>query len=65
MQSDSKGNEEKRRLDRQLDEELKATFPASDAPTVTRSGGTAIKRTRALSAREAADERRRIGSKKR
>ena len=33
-----KGNElEKRRLDLQLDDELRHTFPASDAPKITRT----------------------------
>ena len=41
MHSDAKTAAEKRKLDRQLDEELEATFPASDAPKVTRPGGKA------------------------
>ena len=39
MHSDAKTDAEKRKLDRQLDEELEATFPASDAPKITRPGG--------------------------
>ena len=38
MQSDPKADEEKRKLDRQLDEELEATFPASDTPKITQPG---------------------------
>ena len=38
MHGDAKTDAEKRKLDRQLDEELEATFPASDAPKVTRPG---------------------------
>lgn len=38
MHKNKKAEREWRRLDRQLDLELEATFPASDAPKITRTG---------------------------
>jgi len=54
---DTFARREKERLDRQLDEELEGTFPASDPPKITRSSvnasDTAVRIPRNAAARRA------------